>query len=333
MNKRKAIIIAIQSNPVELSDCEALSSGMKRAVFDTEICKLSDLAKDDNYLKRNWGEYSSVVFTPCLNGLWISKKNNKECLKHIFNNSKESALSLLICDTTLSIDVNVWDKDEDSSQKEAVFASKPLKVIGSFDKAITEDEEAMKVLHRVYFRKLHEDSKLYPIEWLSFYIYDLEDKIKEKIKLSKEIESEVYPNGLPEIDGFYYGISKKKVAKELEEMGFGNSEKDAVFGGISKNFPESKYPNLLRFGENPRKVTPEYWIPLAQKAKKLYIPYDPVKGDYQFTKRFLESYLLNPDGLYISDKINSNIKAFFTKEKWYEEAKNSERELSELFPD
>lgn len=330
---KKAMIIYLTSNEVELKDSEAIATGFQKIGYETEVYRIHDISKDDLYKEKDWGSYSFVGFFPDLNGLWHSNKNRKACMKHIFENSRDEALSFIVCDTTFNIDVHMWDKGEDSKDKEKVFCYKPLKVIGSFSKSILESESGMKLINQRYMNKLHPDSKFIPLEWLAFHIYDLPQEMKRKIELSEELKDTVYPDGVPEVNGFYYGFRKPKIAKELKLMGLGDSPKDGVFGEIGRFFTGDEYPDIQRFGQNIKQRQPEYWIPLAQNAKKLYVPYDPVKGDFQFTKRFLEVALLkeDPSEIEASPKIAEEIREYLAVDKWESKAKEVEQELKELY--
>lgn len=316
MTISKAAIVHLQGNELERKDALIWKKTLEEAGKEVDVTRLLDLGKEDSYLSVNWSSYDLIGIFPNFNALFQSAKNHRKVMKHIAQNSKPGALALILCDIALNIDPFMWDKEETSKEKENAYAYQPMKVLASFSEKFLEDSKAMDIANKRWMKKLHPGSSFHSLEWLSFYSSSIEDEMESKIISAIDSQESIYPNGIPDVNGFYYGLDKSQIAKNLKEEGFGTSEGDTVLGKIGKRFKKEDYPLLSYYGADAKTSTPDHWIPLAQNAKKLYVPYEPFKGDYQFTKRFLEAELTNPEASYYSSKISPDLLKYRKISEW-----------------
>lgn len=327
---KRALIINIQNNEVEIGDCEAICIALRKAGFQAERKSLNEMGvegSDNHFSKIPVEEYSVVGFMSSFSALMASRKNSRTVFENIVERAQPESLTLFVSDTTLPLDPNMWNTTEGHKFKKNVYALKPMKVIGSFSEGILDDESAMRRAHSVWLKKLHPNSEFIPVEWLSAHIDMVENKITSSLSKAESMVDEIYPSGVPEVKNFYYGIKKPKVAKRLREMGILDDERNAVFGTISQVL---KGVRSFDTGSS-KKRGPEYWAPIATRAEGIYIPYDPVKGDYQFTPRFIESHYLNPNGLIIDPLISDEIAAFTNPEIWREKLDEVSEKLNTIF--
>lgn len=332
-SKKRALIINFQTNQVEVSDCEAFSSGLREAGFSVERYSVTQLAGRTQKIKTlPIEEYSFIGFTPSFNGMFHTKGGRKDAVLEIIKRAKPGALSLIVCDTTLAIDPHMWNDSEGSSTKVNILKEAPFKIIGSFSDSILSDKEAMEKVQKMWLNKSHDDSEFLPLEWLAFHIDSLECSLKgylsEGLNLLDSGLQSYTTEDAERLEGFYYGVSKPKVAASLKDMGLGINQMDSVFGTISKNFPELKnYDNA----KDNRGRTPTAWAPLVHYAKEVYLPNDPVKGNHQFTKRFLEYAILCPDRVKIDKNINPKLLMYLDKENWTAKSKEVSSKLGEIY--
>lgn len=324
---KKALMIYFQNNAVEKEDCETLLKAFERKGWETELHFIGEFDNILNIDEYPIEDFNFIGLIPSVNAIFQSGRSRKRTMQKIHEKARPGAITLVVCDTTIPVDPHMWDKGETSKEKTNIYSISPIKVLGSFSENVLEDQDAMTVIKRRWMKNLHPESTFIPLEWLSLHIDTLEESINNKLAEAEEETDEIFLNGIPEVKNFYYGISKNKVAKRLKSMGILEDSQNAVFGTISKDLPDVR---SLDTGSNKKRGM-EYWAPIARKAEGLYIPYDPVKGDYQFTKRFLECYLLNPDGLIIDPLIKPEIAKFIKPDSWREKADEVTDKLDEIY--
>lgn len=314
----KALVVSMHNNQMERSDAEALSDGLRKADIETTHFCLKDLDKEIDSFPIE--EMDFIALWAPFNSVFISTGTAKDTLKKVYNRSRDGVIALIVCDIRQQFAPYLWNKGENSKEdRENVFALKPVTVIGSFNDTILDDPDALKRVSDLWLRKLHPESSFKPMEWLLFHYWSLPQYLEEVSKSSPATDFE--------INRFYYGLDKTKVAKSLKAMNLGEDPRDAIFGTMGKLFPEVKNLRPEKVEGRKSKNAPELWIPLARDCNELLLPFEPIKGDHQVTKRFLEYACLNPDRITVDTSLNPSLLKYLQKDIWKSRAKSVSEEF------
>lgn len=320
---KKALLTISTSNAVGIEDMQALEALLRRANFQVdEIIELRKLVSQGP-VKRAIEDYDLIAFGVPYAALHMSGASNLSGMKDLIMRAKEGALALVTSDTSFTMNPKMWDGPNSNPHKENPYLLRPFKVLGSFQEEILSDPEAIARINFIWMRFLHPKSEFIPLEWQSGMIDFLPERIVNDSK---------YINGLfnPEsrkIDKFYYGISKPKLFKSLRGLGLGKNSDDAVYGSIAKNFPNVVDLSPPKGSPNNRSL----WTPLVVQAQQNLLPYDPVKSQYQFTKRFLELALLNPSSVVPDPRIKEELLEYLKIEPWHTTAARVSKQLNNRF--
>lgn len=277
----RAVIFYMQNNPIERGDAHAIAEALRTKGYLTEEIYLKNFKSREAADAFPIEDYNAVIFLPILNGHFCSGKSNRAVLESLLSRSKENSLYLFGCDVTMLMKPQIADCGETSAEKKNPFLDYPFHVVGSFSEDLLSDTDAVDRIHFIWSRCFAPESTFSCIEWNTFHYWTVEKEFAEKEKLSQEkgIESK------EDISGFYYGFHKAKIARSLKSMGVEEDPRSAVFGGIGKSLKNVR--NLCNEKEKLSYLE-EKWIPHARASEYLYFPYEPIKGDYQITKRVME---------------------------------------------
>lgn len=303
----KALVFTAKKNLDALAsvDTRVVAYGLERAGYEVDLRELRDLRENVDAVP--FEDYDIISYAIPDNALYASTTKNYYFYREMARRAKPYAICLFQCDITFALDPFIWDPAIGRAEtRHNYLQEKPVRVIASFTDSILDDPSAMELMEQKYMRKLHPDSVLVPLEWLSFnYDMMLESRggklgtdIRELAPRYSDL-SEPLADDLP-VGKFYYGIKKPKIAKRLKELGLGDDPRDAVFGKVGENLPGVR--NFLR---NKKDVSREFWLPYAQAAEEVFLPYEPIKGDYQITLRHLEALEFYPESASIDPKMES----------------------------
>lgn len=312
--KKKALLFRHRKNYLDIELEAAFKHGLTMAGFDVDWIDIDELAmKIDDF---NVEQYDLIGFDVQSNSLFCAGRRRAYMFERLFERAKDGALTMYACDVKMYLQPNLWDKGEDHrTQKRNVFNGKPIKVIASLDPSIRDNEKDFKKTDSIWMRKLHPESTLHLIEWIPFSVhtYGVDFELKEEYEGDK-------------IRNFYYGMRRDSVARSLEANGI-NSEKDLVYGSISRSIKNEK---VRKIDERVKK--PFTWVKYAKNADNVIIPYEYLKSDYQITSRLLEANLFYKDKVIFDDRIADRLKKYATdKQLWYDKAEKSAKEIKALY--
>jgi len=303
----KALVFTTKKNLEALAsmDTRVVAYGLERAGYDVDLRELGELREDVDAVP--FEDYDIITYAIPDNALYASTTKNYHFYKEMARRAKPYAICLFQCDITFALDPFIWDPAIGRAETRFNYLKdKPVRVIASFSDSILDDPSAMALMESKYMRKLHPDSRFIPVEWLSFN-YDMMVESRGGAAGSdigdlplRYSNLEAVPAEELPVGKFYYGIKKPKIAKRLKELGLGQSPQDAVFGKVGENLPDVR--NFLKDKKN---VGREFWLPYAQAAEEVFLPYEPIKGDHQITLRHLEALEFYPEGTSIDPKMES----------------------------
>lgn len=190
---------------------------------------------------------------------------------------------------------------------------KPLTLIASLAPAITDTPEGDR-LAKAWLKPLHPDSRVVFSEFLVGLVHTIAPEIEAAAKKARDAAA-------PEIHSFYWGIKRPGVVQSLKALGLGKHPDDAVFGAIRSSF--SRVRNLTR----EPKYDIDTWAPLAVHADKVLLPYEPVKSEYQITRRLLECAILAPDTTVADERLSEHVQQFLDPSEWVAYAEQVSAEL------
>jgi hypothetical protein len=287
MNK-KALIIQKTSSFVAEHDANAIKNLYEFAGFQTELIN-SFVEFERKYELLDISSYDAIVMPSCCNALFESGRGRRKLYKELKNKAKPGSLTIYVCDITYSLDFRCWDKGEDpKSNKINELKNEKIKILGSFNEKIQNDETALDLIKKKWMKEFP-NGTFYPIQWL---LFGDDWYLKNKRQLSKT-KSLFSLNNNEKYRYLYYGVDKSKIANGLKELGFGSPE-DLSVGKIKKFFPECS----TLTDENPG-----IWVDYIDKVEKVLVPYERIKGDYQYTLRYTECFYHYRNKALISEKI------------------------------
>lgn len=269
-------------------------------------------------------EYAGIFVGPSYNGSREYRHDLQGPMVDLHKRARPYAIHLLHCDIYLSISTHVWNGSNPlkAQSKVPIYGDNPVTLMGAFDRSIEQDPEALAYVSRKTMTKLPEESEMWTGQWL---VHLVNTPAMQGFKdYAKTVES----SG-EDIRKFYYGFPKKKLVQSLLDMGLGEDPRDAIFGGVGKDMTDVEIRNLI----GPKKKaysTFDKWAPHVKACEELLFPYDPVKGDYQITRRVLEHIYLEPKETIIDPRVSDKITCMFESEDiWFEESDNEAKLLKE----
>lgn len=319
---RKALVLPLHSNQIELHDAVCLKDGLEKGGFEVDVVPLKQLDSVVDSLPIS--SYDFIGIWPSHSAMFVSGGHHKDSMLKVTRGAKEGALYVIACDVKHPFTPFMWNKGENASEdKVDIFKDLPVTVFGSFSKDILKDEKAMERANFLWMRKLSSESEFIPLEWNLFHI-------GKSYEMLKDFADNGVPYEGPQINRFYYGLQKPKIAKSLRLMGMGTDPGDATFGGISTCFK-----NVTALCQKPTKRgmdfgTPRYFMPIARKSDILLFPYEPIKGDYQVTKRLVEYAAIGHKNVQFDDRISDYIKNFTDLSYWRKRSDEVSQEISDI---
>ena len=195
---------------------------------------------------------------------------------------------------------------------------KPLTLIASLTPAITGTPEGNK-LAKAWLKPLHPDSRIVYSEFLAGLVHTIAPEIEAAAERSQHKDERPV-----DIHSFYWGIKRPGVVQSLKALGLGSDKNDAVFGAIRSAFPRVR--NLTR----EPKYDIDTWAPMVTAAEQVLLPYEPVKSEYQITRRLLECAILAPDTTVVDPRLSEHVQRFLDPAEWVTYAKQVSGELLEI---
>lgn len=288
--KPKALVISPSADEahVGFGDAKSVAIGFKRAGYAVDFVSQKELTSGETEIAI--GSYSLICYEPPRNALHFSTPSNFEFFTKLHREARDGALTLHYCDLSFPLDPNIWNpKMGRDKSKINLMAGRPVRIMGSFSSDILRDAQAMDLIRKRVLTKMHPDSSFVPLEWNTLnYARVAEDGGFQDTPRVQHLQ----------YDNFYYGLDKRKLVPSLKRLGLGGSVNDAVLGSISKAFPGVK--NVQQHGGSGGR---EPWLPHALLARRILIPYERIKGDYQATLRFLEALMFYPDRAVLDPQI------------------------------
>lgn len=307
-NRPKILLIYNTMSGVPAMDTDAVRAGLEKLGGEIDRYQIDDLSVvvDDIAVE----SYNLILFTPLSNALWNSGKKRAYLFEQLSKRSKPGALAMFICDISFGIDPYMWDEGETREDKRNVLGLVPIKVFVCLDKSIESNKEYMDRLYKIWLSKLHPESKLLFIEWTSFHIYNYQAP-KKKPNLFGAFKR--YKN-------MYYGIEKRKLKDSLISLGMDN--KDSIVIGAASNM----LPNCSVIESNNKMV----WVDYIDRVDNVVVPYEPIKGDYQITLRYIEALKLYKDKVKLDDRIPANMQQYiYSEQAWYDKASETIEKIRE----
>lgn len=306
-NGPTAMVIRMTDYFVEIGDAIVMGKGLERAGFEVFQTSTRELGKNKDKLEDIPVEkMDAILIQPPFTALFQTAGGRKDALVNVLDRAKDSARALYVCDTTMYLKPWMWNAKEGVASKVNVFGKYPFKVLGSFTDDILKSEEGLKKADSMWLNKMHQDTEFIPLQWSIFHGATISSEMDLWTKCAEENLEKNFPDGVPKVKNFYYGFKKSHVARSLESMGIYEDPDNAVFGGIVDFLKNGDIQNLSGFCNG--EMTPETWIPIAQEADKIYVPYDPIKSEFQVTKRYAEmAYLGFGDKLIVDPRVNKDL--------------------------
>lgn len=312
--KKRALLFKHKKQYLDKELEKAFAHGLKMAGFEVDIINIDELADmiDDFDVEK----YDMIAFDVQYNSLFSAGKRRAYMFEKLFERAKEGALTMYACDIKLPLQPGLWDKGETSRQhKRNVFNSRPVKVLASLDPSIANNKEDYERLNTLWMNKLHKDSTIHFIEWISFAIHTYGKDIGEH----EEYEGE-------KIRNFYYGMRRSHVGASLIKNGI-EDERDLLYGSIGKSVNIDSVRKI-----DVRVKEPFSWIKFIKHSDNVIFPYEPLKSDYQITLRLLEALMFYGDKVVFDDRVNKDIVKFAKdKQLWIDKAKESVEKIIRLY--
>lgn len=300
---RKALLISFQSNAVEQADVDCFARGLGDSV-QVDRLAFQQLSLFQA-LRLRVEDYDLVVLWPMFNSLWSSKPGALDILRSICSRTRPGALALALCDTTLPIQTRLWNKEDGPDAAGEPLKEFPVKVLASFHPDVLTDPVAVDRIERIWMSRLHPDSTFIAVEWLAWSVY--------------------LPTTAPptprDVGAFYYGLAKKGIVPSLTRLGLGEGKNDAVFGKIASLFLDVR--DVTDRANN--------WQQYAAGAERNLFPFDPVKSDYQITRRLLELVQINPESIAFDDRISGYVRQYVDLDQWRRLAEQVTHDFDETF--
>ena len=320
---KKALWLRLNGTELAGRDIGALASGFQKSGYDTDIVILSKKDALERVKGMPIEEYSAIFLPFVFVSKFDSGGTVASAFKNVLDRASKGSISGMFVDTTFPLDPYLWD-EKDSGNKINIWNQTPVKILASFQKEITLDDKAMKVLNQRILKKIHPESQFIPLEWTIFH----KDTVSSAMEESKKVFKKEKIRLPRKIERFYYGAQKKKLVSSLKLLGLGTSKDDKVFGRIGDFFPTVE--NITPVSQS-RKMS-HLWVPYAERAEKNLYPYEEVKGDYQFTLRNLELSLLCDEEQIVCDpRVSDYVQQFFHKDAWENKETEVLKQLAETY--
>lgn len=308
MKIKKALTLYNTEKGVANIDYKAIIKGYELAGFTIESYHIDEVYNKLSEI--DLSSYDVILFAPMSNALWNSGKHRAYTFEKIAKEAKPGALSMYVSDITFPVNPFMWDKNEEPSvSKRNVLNLVPIKVIASFDDNILSDSSAIERIKKIWMSKLHPESTIHFIEWLSFLFFNYKKPIKNILP----------PQG--HFVNMYYGLEKRKLKSSLLELGMTNKD-SLAYGNCSKMLPDC----------TPQKAKDFDWVNYLDISDNILVPYEPIKCDYQITLRHLEALKLYKDKVKIDPRVSEHIqKCIMTEEEWISTSQKAKNKIIELY--
>lgn len=312
----KALLVIPPVSSVMKEDYLSLSVALKQANVKVVAVGFHDL---DNYIDElEVEEFDFIAMTPVADSSYVVSEKSLDTVQKLFNRSAAGTIHFLMCDLNFGLDPLLWNS-HDPESKLPVYSSKPVRVLAALDYRACFDKNTMKAVQDLWMDSLHPDSDLIFFDWLYCHLGTMEHEFNNKTSWMRQ-------NSRNALDHFYYGINKPDLIKSLTSLGLGsNPSRDGVFGSIGKSFPTIK--NYRR-----ESISEFDWIEYALNSEKLLLPYEPIKSDYQLTKRILEYALVHErsNNVVHDNRVSDRLLKFLDKSLWNAEYDRFVKNLSDF---
>ncbi len=193
---------------------------------------------------------------------------------------------------------------------------KPLTLIASLHPSIADTPEGADLAAR-WLKPLHPESRIVWSEYLAGLVHTIGPDIEAAADRAQAADA-------PDIRAFYWGIRRPGVRESLTALGYGSDRRDAAFGNIARMFPRVR--NLTA---EPR-YDLDTWAPMAVHAEQVLLPYEPVKSEYQITRRLLECAYLAPGTTVADARLSDHVRRFLDPAEWVTYGKQVTGELLDI---
>lgn len=193
------------------------------------------------------------------------------------------------------------------------FARRPVTMIGSLSPAIAGTTMGAE-LHKAWMAPLHPESRIVWCEYLAGLIHTKGPEIEVAAERART---------KPALDAraFYWGIKRPGVVESLRSLGFGSDKRDAAFGTIAQLFRQVRN---VTAGD---KYDMDSWAHYAMHAEQVLLPYEPIKSEYQITRRLLECAILASDHTVVDPRLSDHVQRFLDPAEWITYAKQVSDDL------
>lgn len=202
------------------------------------------------------------------------------------------------------------------------FRTVPVTAIATLHPSI-EGTPADAELRRRWMSQLHPDSRLVYSEFLAGLVHTIGPDIE-----AAAARALARPAPEPAVRAFYWGIRRRGVIQSLKAMGFGSDKADAVFGAAAAQFRSVR--DVSRGLSRDERFCIDSWAPYVAHAEQVLLPYEPIKSEFQITRRLLECAYLAGDRTVADPRINEHVARFLDPAEWVTYAKQVSGELLEI---
>lgn len=316
IDKKEALLIRHRKNYLDIELEQSFSYGLNTAGFNTKVMDIDELAEvvDDFDIEK----YDMIAFDVQYNSMFSAGRRRGYLFEEVFKRAKDGALTMYACDIKLGLQPWLWDKGEShKTHKRNVFNSRPVRVLASLSPEIKNDPKALERVNTVWLKnKLHPDSTIHFIEWISFAVHTYGKNIE---KDEEEFTGEPIRN-------FYYGMNRGHIGRSLTRCGM-EGEEDLVYGSIARVLKDDKIRVI-----DERVKKPFLWIKYLEHSDNVIFPYEPIKSDYQITVRLLEALLFYKDKVVFDDRVNPElIKYARDINVWKDKAEETAKQIKNLY--
>lgn len=208
------------------------------------------------------------------------------------------------------------------SSLDQAFRTVPVTAIATLHPSI-EGTPADAELRKRWMGQLHPDSRLVYSEFLAGLVHTIGPDIEAAAARAK-----AKPAPDPAVRAFYWGIRRKGVVQSLKALGFGKDPRDAVFGTVAAQFRSVR--DVSRGLTRDEKFAMDSWAYYAAHAERVLLPYEPIKSEYQITRRLLECAHLAGERTVTDPRLSEHVMRFLDPAEWVTYAKQVSGELTEI---
>lgn len=202
------------------------------------------------------------------------------------------------------------------------FRAVPVTAIATLHPSI-EGTPADAELRKRWMSQLHPDSRLVYSEFLAGLVHTIGPDIE-----AAATRALAKPAPDPAVRAFYWGIRRRGVVQSLKALGFGKDRRDAVFGTVAAQFHGIR--DVSRGLSRDAKFDIDSWAYYAAHAEQVLLPYEPIKSEYQITRRLLECAWLAGDRTVADPRLSEHVARFLDPAEWVTYAKEVSGELLEI---